>query len=145
MAQQELADLMSNRGHKFHQATVYKILRGSRKVSLDEALDIADIFGADIEEMTLPPHEAVLQWEMIRARDALLKIVELTSLWLSKQRNIHQLLGSREDWDPARRKAAEAMLNSGGPEEAVRRGRQDWDNRQKEEPPIGEHPEAPER
>ncbi|GAA4831709.1 hypothetical protein GCM10023221_04430 [Luteimicrobium xylanilyticum] len=58
MTQQELANEMAERGHKFHQATIYKILNGSRRVTLSEAIDIAHICGTTIEEMVMPTSEA---------------------------------------------------------------------------------------
>jgi transcriptional regulator with XRE-family HTH domain len=43
LTQEEVADQMASRGFPFHQATVYKIEAGSRKVSIAEASALADI------------------------------------------------------------------------------------------------------
>ncbi|MEE6288634.1 helix-turn-helix transcriptional regulator [Georgenia sp. MJ173] len=126
MSQQALADAMSSRGHRFHQATVYKILRGTRKVTLGEALDIATILGEDLQTMTVPQHESAIRKLMSTSHAALTAIGEQTGRFLTAQRNVIQLLDARDDWDPATREAAETWRSTGGPEEAVKRGRDQW-------------------
>ena len=53
--QQWLADEMTSRGHKWHQATVYKVLRKQRKVTIGEAVDAVAIIRAELERIVVQP------------------------------------------------------------------------------------------
>jgi transcriptional regulator with XRE-family HTH domain len=69
LSQEALADEMQRRGHAFHQATIYKIESGSRKVQVSEARDLARILGTDIEMMLAPPPELRAFGRIARAID----------------------------------------------------------------------------
>ena len=51
LSQIELADRMSSLGFKFHQATVYKIENGERKISAAEAMGLAEVFNVELDEL----------------------------------------------------------------------------------------------
>lgn len=51
MPQTELAALMKSRGFAFHQQTIQRIEAGERPVRLDEASELAMIFGRGLQEM----------------------------------------------------------------------------------------------
>lgn len=50
-SQQWLADKMRAEGHEWHQSTVYKVESGKRKVMVEEAASIADIFQVPISDL----------------------------------------------------------------------------------------------
>ncbi|MBF6330258.1 helix-turn-helix domain-containing protein [Nocardia transvalensis] len=52
LSQEALAEQMSERGFKWHQATVYKIENGSRQVQLGEAKAVAAILGVPLDRLT---------------------------------------------------------------------------------------------
>lgn len=49
LTQEEVADQMAERGFAFHQATVYKLENGTRKVSIAEATALASILGLPLQ------------------------------------------------------------------------------------------------
>jgi transcriptional regulator with XRE-family HTH domain len=51
ISQIDLAERMSELGYKFHQATVYKIENGDRKVTASEAHGLAEIFDVEIDHL----------------------------------------------------------------------------------------------
>jgi transcriptional regulator with XRE-family HTH domain len=51
MTQAELAKKMTDRGYKWHAATVYKVENEERQIQLGEALEAVRIFTMDIEDM----------------------------------------------------------------------------------------------
>ncbi|WP_198036872.1 helix-turn-helix domain-containing protein [Nocardia sp. BMG51109] len=51
ISQEALAEQMSQRGFKWHQATVYKIENGSRQVQLGEAKAVAGILGVPLDRL----------------------------------------------------------------------------------------------
>lgn len=51
MTQAELAEQMSHLGFRFHQATVYKIENGERRVSASECYGLARVFDVEIDEL----------------------------------------------------------------------------------------------
>lgn len=57
LSQEALASMMSARGYPFHQATIYKIEAGSRRVQIGEAAALATALSAHVEAMTLPPED----------------------------------------------------------------------------------------
>lgn len=73
ITQAELAERMRDRGFGFHQATIYKIEKGERKVSIGEAMAIAGLFDIDVTDLAEAPTEvrdaefyASLLWERTR-------------------------------------------------------------------------------
>lgn len=126
-SQQALADAMTARGYKFHQATIYKILNGSRKVVLGEAVTMALILDRDLEEMVAPSHETELNKAVTAANTALGNIRNSTFDALDRRWIILDVAASRDDWDPATLQRVEEWRTFPGPEEAVRLGRADWD------------------
>lgn len=52
LSQGKVAEMMADRGFKWHQATVYKIENGSRQVQLGEARAVAEILGVPLDRMT---------------------------------------------------------------------------------------------
>lgn len=160
MTQQELADAMTGRGHRWHQATVYKVLSGSRRVTLEEAVDLAAILDEDLTTMAVPKHEANMRRSMVGANAALKNIADNTFRYLNHQHNVIQLLESRDDWDPITRETAEEWREPGRATGAVAEGGRRWEQNQSawtaaeeinaevEEARRrrdGEHPEASER
>ncbi len=53
MTQDELAHRMIARGHSFHGVTVHKIETGARRVTIGEAIALADVLGTSLDELTL--------------------------------------------------------------------------------------------
>lgn len=51
-SQDVFAQLMTQRGYKWHQATVYKVENGTRQIQLGEAQAAADILGVALSQMT---------------------------------------------------------------------------------------------
>lgn len=51
LSQDAFAQLMTQRGHKWHQATVYKVETGVRQIQLGEARAAADILGVSLDQM----------------------------------------------------------------------------------------------
>ena len=51
MSQTEIAERMAALGYKFHQATVYKIENGDRKVSAAEAWGLAEVLDVPLEHL----------------------------------------------------------------------------------------------
>lgn len=68
LSQEELAEQMSQQGFPFHQATIYKIESGGRRVQLSEAVAIAAIFGVTVERMTTDGSDDPLRAEIARWR-----------------------------------------------------------------------------
>lgn len=63
MTQDEVAREMVKRGHDFHQQTVYKLENSRRKVSIGEAVDLADTLGVPVDALaisTAPPGPGAL-------------------------------------------------------------------------------------
>lgn len=57
LSQEAVAEKMQERGHSFHQATVYKIESGTRRVTVSEANALAQILKNDLRRMLeTPPH-----------------------------------------------------------------------------------------
>lgn len=52
VTQKQLADRMAARGHKMLQSTMAKIESGERPVSIGEAVQLADVLGVDLGELT---------------------------------------------------------------------------------------------
>lgn len=55
LSQEQVAEAMQVRGFDFHQATVYKIENGKRKVTVGEALALSDIVNVPLEVLTEDP------------------------------------------------------------------------------------------
>jgi hypothetical protein len=51
MTQSALAEEMTRRGFRWHQATVYKIENGERQIQLGEAREVAKVFGLVLDDM----------------------------------------------------------------------------------------------
>lgn len=63
MTQDEVAREMVKRGHDFHQQTVYKLENSRRKVSIGEAVDLADTLGVPVDALAIssaPPGPGAL-------------------------------------------------------------------------------------
>jgi len=54
-SQQSVADEMRGRGWKWSQATVWSVEKGERPLKLVEALDLAEVLGADLAEISWTP------------------------------------------------------------------------------------------
>lgn len=122
LSQQGIADKMVERGHRFHQSTIYKILRGDRKVTLGEAIDLADVLGVPLSEMTVPKHEEYIQAAFRRALTYMEGVRDNTSRLLRQQRTIQEFYILRDDWATETRKTAEAWADPDLAERAFRAG-----------------------
>lgn len=63
MTQDEVAREMVRRGHDFHQQTVWKLENSRRKVSIGEAVDLADTLGVPVDALAIssaPPSPGAL-------------------------------------------------------------------------------------
>ncbi|RFA14511.1 hypothetical protein B7R22_09835 [Subtercola boreus] len=58
LLQTDIASQMTARGHRYHQATVYKVESGQRKIPLGEAVDLADIVQRPLAELLAPTEQA---------------------------------------------------------------------------------------
>ncbi|MBU1250617.1 MAG: helix-turn-helix transcriptional regulator [Actinobacteria bacterium] len=53
LSQGALAELMQARGYKFHQATIYKVESGARRVSVGEAAALAEVLDVPLTSMLI--------------------------------------------------------------------------------------------
>ncbi|MGW8565179.1 hypothetical protein [Isoptericola sp. NPDC055881] len=94
LTQNSLANAMRARGHKFHQATIFKILKGDRKITLGEALDIASILQTTVEKM-LQPGDPVVQ-RVVREVENVDAAAGAMERWLDQtrvsQRGLHEAM-----------------------------------------------------
>ena len=58
LTQDFVAQIMSEQGFKWHQATVYKVELGQRKVTVGEALALADMVGTPLDVLADPDPES---------------------------------------------------------------------------------------
>jgi transcriptional regulator with XRE-family HTH domain len=82
MTQEDLAARMSERGFPFHQATIYKIEGGTRKVSIAEATALASIVGLPLQLLTIeePSRLGVDRLQMVsEARQLVEAMLRVTS------------------------------------------------------------------
>jgi transcriptional regulator with XRE-family HTH domain len=74
ITQSRLAEVMTERGFRWHQATVYKIESGERQIQLGEAGEIARIFDVSLTDMLKAPAEASIErkldWDISRFEHA---------------------------------------------------------------------------
>jgi len=67
-SQSELAQRMAERGHPFHQATVYKLEDGQRPTRLAEAVALAEVLEVPLAHLIGPDApERVARFELARA------------------------------------------------------------------------------
>jgi transcriptional regulator with XRE-family HTH domain len=76
LSQETLAEKMQERGHPYHQATVYKIESGARRVQLSEALDLAEVLDSDVHRLSTSPGVYVASESLMVDRTRLDKIKE---------------------------------------------------------------------
>lgn len=82
MSQEALAKEMSDRGYQFHQATIYKILTGKRKVGLGEASEIASILDVPLDLLLAGGSAAVTRTRALRAVQQMVLVKdELFEAW----------------------------------------------------------------
>lgn len=80
LSQDELASAMAERGHDFHQQTVYKIESGNRRVSIGEAISLADSVGAPLslfmesDPVSLPARRAEIELKTKRLLESLVAL-----------------------------------------------------------------------
>lgn len=127
MSQQALADEMAKRGHKWHQATVYKVLREQRKVTLSEAHDIAAILGADLNLMMTPVAEQVVTRNMRLADKMIDDVRGATTAFLGHRSVVELVLDGGASLHPrTRARAIEWLDRPDLIDEAVSEGRIAW-------------------
>jgi transcriptional regulator with XRE-family HTH domain len=59
ISQKAVAEAMTEKGHPWHQSTVYRVESGKQAVSFGEATDLAAILGTAIDRFTWTSHEAI--------------------------------------------------------------------------------------
>ena len=85
MSQEDLATEMSLRSFDFHQQTVYKIESGKRKISIGEAVALADILGTPLALLTernpdsIEARKLLIEIEANVLLDDLIELNELVS------------------------------------------------------------------
>lgn len=65
MSQDDLAQRMSDQGYKFHQNTITRIESGRRKVSLEEANQLAQAVGTTVDALSRPTGLARDAWMIL--------------------------------------------------------------------------------
>lgn len=93
MSQEEFARVMTGRGVKWHQATVYKVENGERQIQLGEADVAARILNVPLQQMLRANTEATVQLQRLRLRawrlgDARLKLVDAVNDYESARREL---------------------------------------------------------
>lgn len=66
LSQEDVAKAMSARGYDFHQQTVYKIESGKRRVSVGEAVALADSINVHVNALLWKPEETFSLAEELR-------------------------------------------------------------------------------
>ncbi|MGH3601091.1 MAG: helix-turn-helix domain-containing protein [Pseudonocardiaceae bacterium] len=51
LSQEDLAKAMTDAGHRWHQASVFKVEAGTRSVKIEEAVSLATTFGVSLGEL----------------------------------------------------------------------------------------------
>lgn len=59
LSQEALAAAMAGRGYRWHQATVYKVESGERRIQLGEATAVAAVLGVPLDKMIEPTEDVV--------------------------------------------------------------------------------------
>ena len=66
---------MTQRGYRWHQATVYKVENGERQIQLSEAREIANIFEVALDQMLQMPEDASVARRGTRPRHQLVLLL----------------------------------------------------------------------
>ncbi|WP_420368594.1 helix-turn-helix domain-containing protein [Curtobacterium sp. L1-20] len=99
-SQQWLADQMRDAGHEWHQSTVYKVETGKRKVMVEEAASIADIFGVPIAQLLASSDRVVAMNRVLTSAHSLADtIYELDVMALKAHRLRAALAVACADYD----------------------------------------------
>lgn len=114
MTQVQLADAMRERGFDFHQQTVYKIEAGRRKVTVGEALAIAELVAVPLDILAARnPDQNAKHALLLRQQSGriLSLVTELEAV--AKEGRKHQFLLQELSADLDKRTAAEPPLLGG--------------------------------
>jgi transcriptional regulator with XRE-family HTH domain len=89
LSQEAVAEKMQKMGHSFHQATIYKLESGTRRVQLTEAIDLAKVLDTTVNELTQDPENRLLTWRVQLASQQMhrtyLEMVELYRNYKDRQ------------------------------------------------------------
>ena len=98
MTQEDVAEAMSKRGYRWHQATVYKVENGSRQVQLGEATALAEVFDVPLSQLAASTQAAVgsarLSWLDDLTKQARRDVVMAVRGWQFEQRRLAEALSS---------------------------------------------------
>lgn len=76
LSQTDVAEKMTERGFAFHQQTVAKIERGTRRVGIGEATELANILDLDISALLMPTDVAMTERHLYGDRKKIEKLYE---------------------------------------------------------------------
>ena len=94
-SQTELAERMQDRGHRWHQATVYKVEDGRRPTRLAEAVALADVLDVPLTNLIGPDApERVARFELARAARRVKEAQGEVEQW---QAEVEQAVKERDD------------------------------------------------
>lgn len=101
MSQEEVAQQMSDLGYKFHQQTITRIENGRRKVSLEEANQLAQAVGSTVDALSRPTGLARDAWTVLHdvrvIRDAHKRANAAAEEFRIMQGHLHHLVKRLED------------------------------------------------
>lgn len=89
-SQQEVADLMKNRGWKWSQATVWSVESGRRPLRFLEALDLAEVLGVRVEDLhtPLPPADQQARHDNVMLGGMWIELIDAITAWQRAQRAV---------------------------------------------------------
>jgi len=89
-SQQEVADLMKNRGWKWSQATVWSVESGRRPLRFLEALDLAEVLGVRVEDLhsPLPPADQQARHDNAMLTGMWIELIDAITAWQRAQRAV---------------------------------------------------------
>lgn len=93
---------MAERGFDFHQATVYKIEAGSRRVPIEEAVALADIVAMPLTALVANPRMQQGQYDLVReGHDHVQNLAEVVNATRRARASVMDLELYARRWDQA--------------------------------------------
>jgi transcriptional regulator with XRE-family HTH domain len=121
--QTDLANLMTGRGHSWHQSTVNRIENGQRPITWDEAVTLASILDIDLSQAARSE-----SWLLDKLVELSLQRAETDRQYVAYEQQLHDLRGRDEGirmWENVNRPLEDIIADhaaaTGGTPTAVRR------------------------
>jgi transcriptional regulator with XRE-family HTH domain len=131
LSQDELAERITERGHSFSQATIWKIESRQRPVKISEATALADALELNnLSILTADPeatrHDTEVRWLSRRANTAYAQIKQATEAYLHAQLDLLWAAKAAHDAGVTVHELHTACLRT-APEQAVIEARVEWE------------------